>query len=315
MLQYLVVLLANTSVSYCHYKVGKKNVQWISLKDLKAGILFAMKQNLMVQFVYPTEVLPEGYKKMIESIDHVNIMPIGSSTLENADVLVADRPDELSAACSESGRECVSVLHVCLDQLSALAEQLALLLERQERLNLVFTDVEQWKETEFVLYRSILKNLSVLVKEQYRQGRECQLNVLTDRIMLTGMNNCNAGDENITLGPDGKFYICPAFYYENDSVGDLTDGLKILNTQLYKLPYAPICRKCDAFQCKRCLWMNRRLTLEVNTPSHEQCVISHIERNASRDLWCDLYREGYVRTENRIDEIDYLDPIEKSINF
>lgn len=315
MLQYLVVLLADTSVSYCHYKVKDKTTAWISLANLKAGILFAMKQNLMVQFVYPDDDLPEGYKDLIGNIDHTNIMSSGAPDRDRADVLVTDRADDLASACLQPDRECVFILHVCRDRLPVLADQLVPLLEKQGRVNLVFTDVEQWKETEFELYRSALKKLSALVREQYHQGHECQLNVLTDRIMLTGMNNCNAGDENITLGPDGKFYICPAFYYEKDSSGDLINGLNILNPRLYKLPSAPICRNCDAFQCKRCVWMNRRLTLEVNTPSHEQCVISHIERNASRDLWCDLHREGYARTENSIPEIDYLDPFEISVNF
>ena len=51
MLQYLVILLDDTSVSYCHYRNPKTERRFISLNDLKAGILFAMKQNLMIQFV------------------------------------------------------------------------------------------------------------------------------------------------------------------------------------------------------------------------------------------------------------------------
>lgn len=54
--------------------------------------------------------------------------------------------------------------------------------------------------------------------------------------MLDRMNNCGAGDTTITLAPDGKFYICPAFYLENQedalgdlkhSIGDLDNGLDI----------------------------------------------------------------------------------------
>lgn len=34
-----------------------------------------MKENLMIQFVYPDYELPQAYKDAIESIDHSKIMP------------------------------------------------------------------------------------------------------------------------------------------------------------------------------------------------------------------------------------------------
>lgn len=53
------------------------------------------------------------------------------------------------------------------------------------------------------------------------------------------------------------------------------------------------------------------MTLEVNTPSHEQCVISHLERNSSRDLLMNLRKYGIFMPKIEIDEIKYLDPFEK----
>lgn len=75
MLQYLIILLDDTSVSYCHYESGKTERKLIALNDLKSEILFAMKENLMIQFVYPDYELPQAYKDAIESIDHSKIMP------------------------------------------------------------------------------------------------------------------------------------------------------------------------------------------------------------------------------------------------
>lgn len=126
------------------------------------------------------------------------------------------------------------------------------------------------------------------------------------------MNNCNAGICNITLAPNGCFYICPAFYFNNpnDNIGDLQSGVIIKNKQLYQLEYAPICRICDAYQCKRCVWLNRKMTLEVNTPSHEQCIVSHIERNISKSL-LDAINQNNILIDNKIEEIDYIDPFDK----
>ena len=64
MLQYLIILLDDSSTSYCHYKVRNKNQRLIDLDNLKAGIRFAMKQNLMIQFVYPESDIPQEYKQV-----------------------------------------------------------------------------------------------------------------------------------------------------------------------------------------------------------------------------------------------------------
>ena len=146
----------------------------------------------------------------------------------------------------------------------------------------------------------------------YGVGKAPKINLLTDRMILEQMNNCGAGDTNITLAPNGKFYICPAFYYEdeNDSVGDLEQGLNIKNKQLYKLEYSPICRHCDAYQCKRCIWINKKTTLEVNTPPHEQCVVAHMERNMSRELLLRSESFKVIGNLSEIKEINYYDPFE-----
>ena len=54
------------------------------------------------------------------------------------------------------------------------------------------------------------------------------------------------------------------------------------------------------------------MTLEVNTPSHEQCVLAHMERNASRELLQNIRKHGtFLPEQKEIKEIDYLDPFDK----
>lgn len=197
-------------------------------------------------------------------------------------------------------------------ELFASADQICGLIEKADRLNIVLTDIETFRADDFDSYKKCLKTLADKLEEQYAAGKSPQLNLLTDRMMLDKMNNCGAGDTNITLAPDGKFYVCPAFYYSIDgyNIGSLADGLDIKNSQLYKLDHAPICRECDAYQCKRCVWLNRKTTLEVNTPSHEQCVVAHLERNASRELLANIRKHGVFLPDNEIKEIDYLDPFD-----
>lgn len=89
MLQYLIILLNESSTSICHYRVSKNN-RWIDLEDLKSGIRFAMIENLMIQFVYPKENLPRGYAEIINSIDHIDIKPFKDGGKADGDVEVFD---------------------------------------------------------------------------------------------------------------------------------------------------------------------------------------------------------------------------------
>lgn len=304
MLQYLIILLDDTSAPFCHYENLKTERRLMPIDTLKQGIRFGMMENLMIQFVYPDYELPVEYAEAIESIDHskIKLVPDG------ADVLVLNGVRELENV------DVPLVLRVSKQELLANEERIANMLGKTPRLNIVLTDVETFKDEDFDTYKVVLGRLAEVVKSMYIEGKSPQLNLLTDRMMLKQMNNCGAGDMNITLAPNGKFYICPAFYYENeaDSIGDLEHGLDIKNKQLFKLEYAPICRHCDAWQCKRCVWLNRKTTLEVNTPSHEQCVVAHLERNASRELLLNIRKYGtFLPEQEEIKEIDYLDPFDK----
>ena len=98
------------------------------------------------------------------------------------------------------------------------------------------------------------------------------------------------------------------------SVGDLENGIAIPNPQLLKLDHAPLCRICDAYHCNRCIWLNQKLTWDNNTPSHQQCVLAHLERNASRDLQLKLKEEGFL-VDNEIKQITYLDPFDVREEF
>lgn len=329
MLQYLIILLDDTSVSYCHYQNDRVKHNLIPINVLKDGIKYAMLENLTIQFVYPEYSLPEEYNDIIDTIDHCKIVPstsIDSKLRNEADVVVFSDWTGMQFYPFIQGQSYIlrtSKLDF-FDRFLFLKD----VLSKVSRLNVVLTDIETFDEQDFKKYEEILTSLSSIVEQMFVDGKSPQLNLLTDRMVLPEMNNCNAGDNNITLAPDGKFYVCPAFYNlptidghertmgdicnKGYNIGNIYDGLDIKNPQLYKLAYAPICRNCDAYQCRRCVWLNRKTTCEVNTPSHEQCVVAHLERNASRKLLNSIRKHGSFLTEQEeIKEIDYIDPFEK----
>ncbi len=300
MLKYLVILLDDTSVSFCHYRNDKTVRRLIAYDDLQSALLWAMKENLMVQFVYPDYKLPKEYLRLIDTVDHIDIAENDC----DADITVINGISNLIDDFQDIPIVVTTNSIEFFDSLDKLSKFSAL--------TIVFNDIQRWNETTLAQYGKALEKLSGNVFNRISTGKKSKINIVTDRMQLSTMNNCGAGDETITLAPDGKFYICPAFYFNNkDSVGDIHSALVIPNAQLYFLKYAPICRTCDAFNCKRCIWLNSELTHEVNTPGKGQCVMAHLERNASRKLFERLRLTGIVKSANTIPEIDYLDPFEK----
>jgi CXXX repeat peptide maturase len=308
-LQYLVVLLDDTSMAYCHAENPLKERCLMPLDTLRKAILFGMKQNLMIQFVYPDYELPAEYNELIETIDHVKI---GREVKIFNSVPLRIEGDNV-------------VLRLSVTEFIELKYDIATLLPQAKRLNICLTDIENFKDEQIEDYKRALATLNAVLLNLYKSAKQPQFNLITDRLQLTEMHNCEAGIGNITIAPNGKFYLCPAFYYDEQmgisnrmnhktkdasrSVGDLEQGIDIPNKQLLQLDHAPLCRICDAYHCNRCIWLNQKLTWDNNTPSHQQCVISHLERNASRDLQIKMQEIGY-KFENEIKEINYLDPFD-----
>ena len=308
-LQYLVVLLDDTSMAYCHAENPLKERCLMPLDTLRKAILFGMKQNLMIQFVYPNYELPTEYNELIETIDHVKI----------------GRDVEIFNSVPQHIEGDNVVLRLSVTEFIELQYDIATLLPQAKRLNICLTDIENFKDEQIEDYKRALSTLNAVLLNLYKSAKQPQFNLITDRLQLTEMHNCEAGVGNITVAPNGKFYLCPAFYYDEQmgisnrmnhktkdasrSVGDLEQGIDIPNKQLLQLDHAPLCRICDAYHCNRCIWLNQKLTWDNNTPSHQQCVISHLERNASRDLQMKMQEIGY-KFENEIKEINYLDPFD-----
>ncbi len=312
MLQYLILQLCDTSTSYCHYSNEHTTRRLIPIDVLEKAVLWAMKENLMMQVVRPAYALPQEYEEVLDRMEHTDIVPASSPLVDKAEIVVLNQWDEL--------RE-FHFLHdssyVIRTNKMAFFEHyrdLVPILPQVERMNVVITDVADFEEKDFGVYQKVLQYLADEVEKIFVNGGQVQLNLLTDRMLIGKMNNCGAGETHVTLAPDGKFYICPAFYNTPNEapVGDIDEGLDIRNKQLYQLDHAPICRHCDAYQCRRCVWLNRKTTYEVNVPGHEQCVVAHIERNASAALLKSIRKHGdFLPNIEEIKTLDYLDPFEK----
>ena len=163
MVQYLIILLDDTAVSFCHYGNNRKERRLMPLETLKAGILYGMKENLNIQFVYPDYDLPEEYATVIESIDHSKIKP--ASKADGADVTVIDGiVEEKGVTISNGG---TYVLRLTKQEMFAGHDAIVNLLENATRLNVVLTDVETFTDDDFAKYKDVLACLAKDVERMY----------------------------------------------------------------------------------------------------------------------------------------------------
>jgi CXXX repeat peptide maturase len=307
MLEHLIILLDNTSIAYCYADNPSTESYLMPIDILKKAIVFGMKENLMINYVLPKQPLSKEYSDLLETIDNNKI---GES------IRVANN-------ISEIGNNGVVILRITYQTFISNIKQIGDSLSCVDRLNICFINIEDFNDLDIPKYKESLSYLVSKIYELQKRGLNPSINLITDRIGKTSMTNCGAGVSNITIAPNGRFYICPAFYYDEQlnidnlmnhsepeskrSVGDLENGLNIPNRDLLHLDYAPLCRICDAYHCHRCVWLNQKLTGDINTPSRQQCVMAHIERNAARELNV-LAAERDTKT--NIPEINYIDPFD-----
>lgn len=311
MLKFFIIQLCKSSASICNYNKSSET-RLIDLDVLEDGLLWAVKRNLSVQLIYPTYQLPPDYEKLIENFEHIKILPFKVNGNKGSDIVVFDGWS--SFEISKDKHNVPAIIHTNISDFIDHHVEIANRLHLFVRLNIIFNDIPSFADELYNSYEVALTALSDRIEKLYLQGVKVQFNLLTDRLVLDEMNNCNAGDECLTLAPDGNLYVCPAFYLSgNKSIGSLTSGINIGNQQLYNIKYAPICRECDAYHCRRCVWLNKQTTLEVNTPSQQQCVMAHIERRVSKRLLEKLRTYGVFSPNVEIPEINYLDPIDKLI--
>ncbi len=271
MLRYLVILLDADAPSFCHYPDPPKGGDRMDVETLRKAVYFAQTRDLAVDVLCSR---PPG-KELREELDKINHIYIGQWDLTSDsiwDITVLDTPERL--ANFKPNRDKNVILRLSLSQMHMLPEMLCRYSNRFLRLNVMFTDSWTMTPERAEEYRSLLESLPSLPEG-------VQVNIITDRATLERPNHCGAGETHLTVAPNGNFYVCPGFFADDPdhSCGSLDTGPAVPLAQLYQLDHAPLCRQCDAWQCKRCVWMNRLRTREVNTPSRGQCITAHVERN------------------------------------
>lgn len=285
------VLLASDSVSFCKYiprDYGERVV--ISKDNLRRVIEMAGEAGWSLNFAYPKGGVPEDLNSLIADIPHIDIKQYARGC--SADVMIFDDLNEPPGSKID-----YAVIRMTLQFFFQRTNQMKDFLALADRVDVIFLNENEFGEKHYKSYKDALDKLSDTVLDLWAGGHRVKVNIITERLFLTSPHECGAGSDSVTLSPDGKFYVCPAFYYDDpsNSSGSLDSGIRLCNQQLYKRNHSSICVDCNAYQCQRCVYLNSVKTLEVNIPSFEQCRKATLELEATKMFYskCDRLNKNY----------------------
>jgi CXXX repeat peptide maturase len=309
---HLLVLLEEGATSFCTYEnplfYSPAEPRWISAGLLRSVTALAERNAVSLTFLFGKTKPPAALVDLIEAVPHVKIVPLA---LEPAypDAIIAVDGDQPFENLRDN-HERNLILRLTKPKGASLAVEK--LMAKFRRLSLHFTELAYFGPDDYADHTDELSRIAKLMERHYRNGGGPEVNLLSDRMMLKDMRNCGAGCDHLTLAPNGKLYICPGFYHDDPAAFAAVFDAKTLPARIEttELHHAPLCSRCDAFHCKRCIFLNGVTTGELNVPSEQQCAVAHIEREASRKLLSELGSVEPFRRMERISELNYRDPLE-----
>ena len=296
-------LLSDQYVNFCCYRNSRTTESAVMAPHvLENGLNYCIENFFEAVLVHPKERV---INISLPQLDEFSVCHMVSGTLyeeasqKYCNVLPVFEAGETDKIDGIQINNCV--LNITESNIGILADAVISLLENAQRVNVNIHELSPaFPEQEY--------KMQLLKIEKYLTGyprKEC--NLITDRLYLKNFSNCKAGERSFTLAPDGKIYTCVGLYESNleQSIGNLQHGItNHKNPQLYSISYHPICQVCDAYQCRNCIYENKRATAEVNVSPSYQCRKSHIEREISQKYQSDISWPG-----EPIPDITYMDPI------
>lgn len=306
--KHLYFILADDAVEQCNYS-NKNNDVFMNAEILNKGLDFATRNFYRPVLLHSNKKYTVDYNKITKYKEKIDIYPIEKeSEIDNRVSYPVYNSENIDIISNKT----TCVLNVEENQLNTLDEMVDTLLKRFQRININLKISNNKLDLE--LYKKKLEIISNVLFKYYEDGILKEINKITDILMLDEMENCNFGIDNYALAPNGKVYICPAFYYDNadNYICSIGEEIKIDNKELLTIGKSKFCSECNIYSCNRCVFDNKKRTREYSVPGSVQCTLSSVEYNVSYEFVNKL-KENKIQTPNfrALKENEYNDIIEK----
>ena len=278
----MYIMLESDAISFCHYEKPVRKGRHISSRILEETVAFAERNGMEPFFLTGDRRAPRHIERILDRITHTKIFPLKLRDVYSDGIVVVDRDDygliERSAMKAaekfilRSGRNHLGILGSLVDKLIDYAP-----------VDVVLSELALFTKSDFSTYAIQLDTIKDNLIGFFKNGMHHEVPVLTDRLHLDTMSNCNAGSDHCTVSPDGNIHLCPGFFhtFPEYTTGTITQDTFNPLPELLSLERAPLCSSCTTYHCRRCFYLNLLLTGEINTPSQQQCVTSNLERMCS----------------------------------
>lgn len=317
-LRNLYILLSNDYVSYCDYNNSNLSI----CEEIDAdGILRSLKycrdnffEPIIVHnksnFNFKNDDKYIGYN--ITHIVHAKYINEAKKIVLKNIVPVYEKE---SLEYDNQGLSNV-IFNIESKDIANLSKYIIELFKKVQRIDLNIHDID--KNFNESLYKNQLEEISNYIKHFYKENETIkELSVLTDVLFINKHDNCMAGENTFIISPEEKIYQCCAIYSneKDNNIGDIKKGITVkYDKRLYEIENSNLCRICDCYQCKNCIYSNKKFTKEVNVAPSFICRKSHIERLVSKKLYDEIYQSNINIMVKNFDIYDELDPIQKFLS-
>lgn len=310
--KYMQIMLDDNITPHCNYRNWNKTDNIISKEILNKALGFARDNDLEPVFLGNKKEFMNIMDKNIKINNYIFIEDSKYDYDECQENIIPIYDNDVSNS-KQNLENCILIIKK--ENIPNLSIMINKLIKTTKRINVRLEDIANWDKITLETYDRELEKLIDIIEENYKNENYIEIDILTDRFDLEKVCSCGSGETMYTLAPNGKFYVCPAFYFDNpqESIGDLEEGILNKNENLFKLENSPLCKQCNAYQCNNCSFLNKKTTEEFNIPPKNRCIASHYELMKSKLLQSRLDKEK-IFLGNKIEEIEYLDPLEKINN-
>jgi len=305
--KYLNILLENDAVSFCQYK---------NHNSIKHQVMPDDMVDWAVQYCFDNHIVPIFVGTDSWKYSDFGLAITTSEYLSKNKARILLRSDIKKTSIIKEDSVVLVLNKTDIGHLYDILRAFFARLHDNANISVFFDDLYDFTQEDLVVYKKQLVLISDILFDLWTHDRCINLNLLTHLFYEYAPCECNAGIQNFTLAPDGYFYLCPAFYYDEEMrlkyrIGDTNGGISNLYQSLCDQNKNTGCRQCASHNCLKCLYLNKKWTGEFCVPPEISCIKSNIERIQSSKLYNQL--KQHINFDNRfrrkIDDSAYFDLI------
>ncbi len=263
-LKYLYFILSEEMKPHCNYVPN--GTDKMPVKVFQKALAYAEEKNMIPVFLGN---LSEEYEQLVGKNINFRLLTETEDYVpgELETILhIANTEEELRV--QENKDDCRTKSLILLISKKNLVNMKALFQKAAKYyhfINIVKVNEGSWGDKEIMLYMDELAGIKEIAE---KEKVFCNLLIESKKYQ-----ECNAGVESFTVAPNGKVYICPAFYFKNreDAICDI--GEEILPLEVCRREASPICSQCSNEKCRRCVYENILTTGDICTPSANYCKV------------------------------------------